>query len=108
MPVTRPRPVWLALALLVGAGAGLLLLGRNRSGELTAERLGEARAIWESQAPSTYRLELEMRGTLNETRVVVVRDHRVASMTAGGLEVPESAWEYWSVEGLFDVLETEL
>ena len=39
---------------------------------------------------------------------MVVRDGRVVSMTAGGVEVPESAWEYWSVDGLFDVLATEV
>lgn len=100
--------MWLVLALLLGAAVGLLLLGRNRAGELTAERLAEARQIWEAERPDSYRLELEMGGSLSDVRTVVVRDGRVVSMTAGGIEVPESAWEYWSVDGLFDVLRTEL
>ncbi len=108
MPLDLRRPIWLVLALVIGAAAGLLLLGRNRSGELTSERLEEARRVWESEAPASYRLELEMSGALNEIRAVVVRDRRVVSMTAGGADVAPSAWEYWSVDGLFDVLRTEV
>ncbi len=102
------RPHWLVLALLLGAGAGFLLLGRQGSGELTSERLAEARAVWELEAPGSYDLELEMRGALNERRIVEVRDGQVVSMTAGGIEVPPASWEYGSIEGLFDTLRAEL
>lgn len=108
MAVDLRRPIWLALALLLGATAGLLLLGRGRASELTAERLAEARRIWEIEAPSSYRLEIEMGGALDDLRTVVVRDGRVVGMTAGGIDVSPSAWEYWSVDALFDVLRTEL
>ncbi len=108
MPIDLRRPAWLLAALVLGAAAGLLLLGRDRAEELTAERLEEARALWLSRAPDSYRLELEMRGALNETRTIVVRGGRVVSMIAGGVEAPEASWEYWSVEGLFDVLATEV
>ena len=102
------KPVWLAAAFVVGAAAGLLLLGRERAGELDAERLAAARELWRSRAPDAYTLELEMRRALNELRIVTVRDRRVVDMTAGGVRTPEASWEYWSVEGLFDVLATEL
>lgn len=108
MPIDLRRPVWLLTALVLGAVAGLVLLGRDRAGELTRERLDEARRAWASQAPDSYTLELEMRGALNELRTVVVRNGEVVSMVSGGVEAPSSAWEYWSVEGLFDVLATEL
>ncbi|MDX1385317.1 MAG: DUF6174 domain-containing protein, partial [Thermoanaerobaculia bacterium] len=103
-----PRFAWLLVAFVVGAGAGLLLLGRRSADPLTAERLAEARGLWESRGPTDYLLELEMRGTLEDTRVVEVRGGVVLGMTTGGREVAESAWPYWSVEGLFDTLETEL
>lgn len=108
MKLNLRRITWLLITFVVGAAAGLLLLGRNRAGELTAERLTQARRTWASQAPDSYTLELRMRGALSEVRTVAVSDGRVVSMTAGGVEAPESSWEYWSVEGLFDVLATEL
>lgn len=108
MPLDLRRPAWLLVALVVGAAAGLLLLGRDRATELTAEQLAEARRVWESQAPSAYTLELEIRGALSEVRTVTVANGRVVSMISGGIEAPESSWEYWSVEGLFDVLATEV
>lgn len=100
--------MWLLLALVLGAVAGLLLLRSRSGGELTVERLTAARSTWEREAPRSYELELEMRGALNETRSVVVRDGRVVSMKSGGIETPEASWEYWSVDGLFDALNTEL
>ncbi len=108
MPRNLRRPAWLVAAFVIGAGAGLLLLGRDRAEELTAERLAEAREVWESQAPASYTMELEMRGALSEVRTVVVRNGRVVTMTTGGIEAPASSWEYWSVEGLFDVLAAEI
>ena len=102
------KPVWLILAFIGGAAAGLLLLGRDRAAELDAERLAAARELWESRAPDAYTLELEMRRALNELRTVTVHGGRVVDMTAGWVRTPESSWEYWSVEGLFDVLQTEL
>lgn len=108
MRLSRRRPLLLVAAFVVGAAAGLLLLGRDRAQELTAEGLAAARRLWRSQAPDSYTLELEMRGALNETRIVVVDGGRVVGMTAGGVEAPRASWEYWSVEGLFDVLATEL
>lgn len=108
MPVNLRRPAWLIAAFVLGAAGGLLLLGRKPARPLTAERLAEARATWEAEAPSSYTLELAVSGALNETHTVVVRSGRVVSMTTGGNEAPESAWQYWSVEGLFDTLRTEL
>lgn len=103
-----PRFAWLLVAFVVGAAAGLLLLGRRSADPLTAERLSSARELWESRAPSDYDLELEMRGALEDTRVIEVRGGEVVGMTTGGHGVAESAWPYWSIDGLFDTLETEL
>ncbi len=108
MPVNLRRVAWVAAVLVAGAAAGLLLLGRHRAQGLTAEEVAAARRVWEDAAPDAYTLELEMRGALNERRVVVVRQGRVVSMTAGGVEAPESAREYGSVEGLFDTLDAEI
>ncbi len=108
MPLNLRRPAWLIAAFVVGAAGGLLLLGRDRAHELTAEDVDAARRVWEEQAPDSYTLELEMSGVLSERRTVVVREGRVVSLTAGGVEAPESAREHASVEALFDTLDAEL
>ena len=94
-----------AVALLVA----LLLAGCGPAPEsLTPERLAEARDRWEAADVDTYELELEMRGAINERRVVDVEAGIVIDMTAGGAPAARSAWDAWSVEGLFDLLEREL
>lgn len=108
MPVNLRRPVWLIAAFVLGAAAGLLLLGRKPAKPLTSERLAAATATWEADGAPSYTMELEVRGALNETHTVVVRGGQVVSMTIGDNEAPESSWPYWSVEGLFDTLRTEL
>jgi hypothetical protein len=108
MPINLRRPGWLIAAFVLGATVGLLLLGRKPAKPLTAERLAAARATWTEEAPDSYTLELTVRGALNETHVVVVRGGEVVSMTTGDIEAPEGSWPYWSVEGLFDTLQTEL
>jgi hypothetical protein len=39
---------------------------------------------------------------------IEVRDGRVTKMTTGGAPVRPGAWEYWSVEGMFRFLASEL
>ena len=49
-----------------------------------------------------------MGGALKDLRLISVRDGRVVDMTIDGRTASESSWEYWSVEGMLDFLETEL
>jgi len=96
------------LALGLAAGAGVFLLLREPSVELTAERLAAAERRWAERGPRDYRLEIEVRGAAAARHVVVVRDGSVTGMTTGGYAAAPSAWPYWSVEGLFRFLGTEL
>ena len=56
----------------------------------------------------TYEMELEMRGAINERRIVEVEAGIVIDMMAGSAPAARSAWDSWSVEGLFELLEREL
>lgn len=98
-----------ALGGLVALAAVAVLAACEPAAEpLTRERLAQARERWEAADVDTYRLELEMRGAINERRVVDVEAGIVIDMTAGGAPAARSAWDAWSVEGLFDLLEREL
>ncbi len=56
----------------------------------------------------SYQFELELGGAIEDRRLVQVREGEVVAMTSDGVEVPESAWPYWTVEGMFASLEQEL
>lgn len=103
--MTRPRDLTLRAALLL-----LLAVGAcgPRPEPLTEARLAEARERWSNSGVDTYVLELEMRGSLNEIRTVEVEAGIVIDMTAGEAPAARSAWDAWSVEGLFTLLEREL
>lgn len=104
----RPPVLAMAVALVAGLLAGLLVLRSGAPPELTAESLAAARERWEAEGPADYTLEIEMRGTLEDRRLVEVRDHRVVDMRVGAGAASRDSWSYWSVEGLFDFLRQEL
>lgn len=106
---TPRRLLWGASALVVGLLVGWVATSRRGGGEpLTPETLARARATWEASGISDYEFELELSGALEDTRVIRVRRGKVVSMEAGGAAVPESAWPYWSIDGLFDAMSEEL
>ncbi len=87
---------------------GVVLSLRQEAAPLTAERLEAARRLWESRRPADYTLEIEMRGALRDRRRIEVRGTEVVRMTTGETEVAPQASAYWTVEGLFQFLETDL
>ena len=104
---SRLRLLWIATGLILGLLAGLLYLRRSTD-PLTTERLANARALWQERGPVSYQFELELGGAIEDRRLVQVREGEVVAMTSDGVEVPASAWPYWTVEGMFASLEQEL
>ena len=104
----RPPLAGMLLALAVGLLAGLFLMRSGAPSEMTQADLAAARQLWSDVGPSSYSIDLQMSGALTDRRHIEVRDGRVVAMTINGSPSSESAWEYWSVEGLFAALETEL
>lgn len=104
----KPPILAMAIALVGGLLVGLLVLRANAAPELTSERLAAARARWEAEGPSSYTLVLQMRGAVQDRRTIEVRDGQVVDMKTGGRPAREGSWSYWSVDGLFDFLDTEL
>ena len=105
--INRRRLLWSVLGLTLGLVIGFLVL-REPSETLTTDRLDEARRRWQQEGPVSYVLEVETKGAVGATHRIVVREGEVVEMTTGGRDASRSAWEYWSVEGLFDFLATEL
>lgn len=95
------------MGLTLGLVGGYLWL-REPSAPLTAERLQAARRQWQQEGPTSYVLEVETRGDVRAVHRIVVREGEVVEMTTGGRAAAQAAWEYWSVEGLFDFLDAEL
>ena len=94
---------------IVAALAGALLLTLiEREEPLSLEHLRQARLLWEETRPPDYTLELEVRGVVQDDRRIQVRSGEVVGMTVNGVEASVSAWDYWTVEGLFEFLSTEL
>ncbi|MEZ5332459.1 MAG: DUF6174 domain-containing protein [Thermoanaerobaculia bacterium] len=102
------RTLWIVSALAVGLLAGWWVAGRSSGSDLTREDLEAARQLWESAGPASYTLVIETRGATGKRSIVEVRDGEVISMETGGKPASRSAWAYWTVDGLFDFLDTEL
>lgn len=95
-------------ALIAIAGAILLAALRESTEPLTPESLEAAEALWRANGPRSYRLDVEIGGAQEGRHDIRVREGRVEAMTTDGRPVPESAWDHWSVEGMFRQLRQEL
>jgi len=107
MKMRRPRAIWIAIGLAAGLAIGLFLVHRPTA-PLTTERLTAARQLWQENGPADYEVTIELGGALSDTRLIRVQDRAVVHMETDGIEVPESAWPYWTVDGMFGFLEQEL
>ena len=102
---------------MVGGAVGLaMVMGlvmrarRDALPPLTAESLQAARERWKQRGPRDYQLNVVVTGSQSETYHVEVRGGQPTAVTQGnGLPVKRrAAWAYWTVEGLFGVLDHDL
>jgi hypothetical protein len=107
-PLRRPPWFWIAGGLALGIVVTLLVFVREPGSTLTREGLAAARARWRAAAPADYDLDVATGGVTGARHHVEVRGGEVVGMTTGAAEASRSAWEYWSVEGLFGFLDAEL
>jgi len=99
---------WIAAGLALGVLVALFVSLREPGESLTRDGLATARARWEGGGPADYVLEVTTGGAAGARHSITVRGGEVVAMTSGGAEASPAAWPYWSVEGLFGFLETEL
>jgi hypothetical protein len=105
--------IWTAV---VGTGFGLLVIRivvALRSGdqmpEIDAAAIQTASDRWDAAAPAGYDLELRLSGPREQLVEIEVRERNVTSLRLDGVAPRQQrTWDYWSVPGLFDIIEADL
>lgn len=102
-------PWWVAGGLSFTLLLGIVFFAPFKRGRpLTRERLREARRRWREKDLKDYDLEIRVGGSQRAFHRIQVRGGKVVRMTTGGADVGSRPGRYWTVEGLFGFLETEL
>ncbi len=109
-----PRPgklwIWLLIVLvgvILAAFVGLIIY--KKQWKLTSEKLDAARARWEQAGIRHYDLEVHVSGRTEARYRLQVRDGRTVQVSCNDQEYSkQKADEFWTVPGLFDVLQTNL
>ena len=67
-------------------------------------------ARWEKHGPRNYSLEIlvGVQGQRGSTVLLEVRDRQPIAMTRDGLVPKRHAWDVWTIEGQFEMIEREL
>jgi hypothetical protein len=112
-PSRRLRRIAVSIGCIVlGIVCGLVVFGlssfRRPPPAMSAADFDEAVARWQAGGPENYEMVVEVSGRQNGTMHVVVTDHKPVSITRSGVSIPTHTWAYWTVEGLFEVIRTDL
>jgi hypothetical protein len=115
-PEPRPRRlrrIAVSIACIVlGIICGLVVFGltsfRRPPPAMSAADFENAVARWKKNGPADYEMVLEVSGRQSGTMHVVVKNQKAAGITRGGVSIPRHTWEYWTIEGLFEVIRTDL
>lgn len=111
----RWRASDLALGVLGGvfvalaAVAVVVVVSRRQAAPvLTGDALAAARQRWEAHGPGDYRLDLVVTGRRASGYHVAVRDGKPTRVLCNQRPTPPRTWSYWTVPGLFDVVEHDI
>jgi hypothetical protein len=63
---------------------------------------------WQERAPRDYAMTVDLSGRQSGTMAVTVRNSQPISVTRNEVLTPERTWEYWTVEGLFEIIREDL
>ena len=112
-PSRRLRRIAISIGCVVaGIVAGVVVFGltsmRRPPPAMTAEDFEAAVARWEANGPANYEMTVEVSGRQSGTMQVVVKDRMPVSVRREGTPVAEHTWEYWTVDGLFEIIRTDL
>jgi hypothetical protein len=115
-PPQRPRRLRrIAISMgciVLGIVGGLVVFGltsmRRPPPAMTSDAFEGAVARWEAKRPADYEMTVEVSGRQSGTMQVVVKDHEPVTVRREGTPVPMHTWEYWTVEGLFEIIRTDL
>jgi hypothetical protein len=107
----RRRPWWFLAATIVLLLAGIVWLVRTLLPgipQINADDLAAAAAKFRAAAVRDYDLTIVLSGRKSEEIKTTVRNGRAVSVTRNGLPLKdERTRQPWTVEGLFDTIETD-
>ncbi|HWB10631.1 MAG TPA: DUF6174 domain-containing protein [Pirellulales bacterium] len=100
----------------VGAAVGGLLTAvvliavsrRSATPPLTAESLEAARTLWQKNSASSYRMDVRVTGRQPSRYHVEVKGGKPVRVLRNDHEINRRNWPYWTVTGLFDVIEHDV
>lgn len=111
----RLRASDLALGVLGGVFVALAAVAvvvvvsrRQAAPTLTGEALAAARQRWEARGPGDYRLDLVVTGRRASGYHVEVRDGKPSKVLCNQRPTTPRTWYYWTVPGLFEVVEHDI
>jgi hypothetical protein len=109
----RSRQILLLLLLpaavcIVAAALLLQTFAGQRIPDLTEVELQKAQDLWASSGPASYEMDLEILQGRPGTVHIEVLNGEISTMTRDGRSPAPRTWRYWSVPGLFEMLEREL
>lgn len=111
----RWRASDLALGVLGGVFVALAALAvvvvvsrRQAAPVLTVEALAAARQRWEAHGPGDYRLDLVVTGRRASSYHVEVHDGKPTRVLCNQRPTTPRTWYYWTVPGLFEVVEHDI
>jgi len=116
-PGTRRSPfrafIWTAV---LGTGFGLLAtlmvagwLSGDRMPAIDAAAIERASARWDTSAPVSYDMQLRLGGPREQDIEIEVRERNVTKLLLDDVAPRQRrTWDYWSVPGLFDIIEADL
>ena len=112
-PSRRLRRIAISIGCIVaGIVGGLLVFGltsmRRPPPAMRAGDFEGAMERWEANGPADYEMTVEVSGRQSGTIQVVVKRGEPVSVRREGKPVAEHTWQYWTVEGLFEIIRTDL
>jgi hypothetical protein len=106
---------WIAISMgcvALGVLGGLVVFVwttvRRPPPAMTQADFDEALAKWRANRPPNYEMEINVSGRQAGHMEVVVRNFQPLSVKRNGTLVPARTWTYWSVDGLFEIIRTDL
>jgi hypothetical protein len=111
-----PRRRLRASDVAVGGAVGGLLMfvalvvvsRRQATPPLTVESLETARRRWEANGPGDYWMDIVVTGRQASRYHVEVRGGKPVGVLRNDRPIARRNWPYWSVPGLFDVIEHDV
>jgi hypothetical protein len=110
---SRLRRIAVSIGCIVlGIICGLVVFGltsfRRPPPAMSAADFDAAVARWKENGPADYEIVVEVSGRQSGTMHVVVQDGKPVSVTRSDVSIPTRTWEYWTVEGLFQIIRDDL